>query len=171
MVSVSSSELGDALVVSVIDAMAAPPLLVKSTIRCMVSPGTKLLAPSVRRLVAPADGVTNVSEPDVTAACATLVVEVNNAYVPRPVKVSTPASMAMPSKTLRFDESCVTIFLVMIYASLFAIEGIIHGVEKNNPYNLKQAFSETNRSKCRYLGNEKARSTQILRASNNLCPH
>jgi hypothetical protein len=50
--SVSSSELGDAVVVRVTPARSIVPELVRSTLRWMVSPGASPEAPTLRRLVA-----------------------------------------------------------------------------------------------------------------------
>jgi hypothetical protein len=50
--SVSSSEVGDAVVVRVTPARSIEPELVKSTLRWTVSPGASPEAPTLRRLVA-----------------------------------------------------------------------------------------------------------------------
>ena len=51
VVSVSSSELGDAVVVSVVAARSTEPELVRSTVRCIVSPGATSVALRLSRFV------------------------------------------------------------------------------------------------------------------------
>ena len=102
--SVSSSELGDAVVVSTIaDRLSAlaPPLLMRSTDRWIVSPGTTLDAPTVRRLVdAPVapSAIETVPEEIVWLAEVELV---NVANVPSPaIAAATPTTVKEPSNLL-----------------------------------------------------------------------
>jgi hypothetical protein len=75
--SVSSNELAVAAAVIVIEPNASVPELARSTTRCSVSPGTIASAPSVRRLLAPGDGIESNTVSDEIAVWLTLLAVVN----------------------------------------------------------------------------------------------
>jgi hypothetical protein len=94
--SVSSVELGEALVVSWIEARSSEipvPLLIRSTARWTVSPATRLEAPTVRRLAAPTTPRSIETVPDAIDWLADVEL-VNVANVPRPAMLAVAPSAA-----------------------------------------------------------------------------
>src|SRR5690349_13076142 len=103
VVSVSSTELGDAVVVSVMEARFWLPVFCRSTARWMVSPGTMPVALTVIRFVAPAAGMVRASVPEVTVSGPPTALAVKDEYVPAPMAVAPAATTASVSSTLPRD--------------------------------------------------------------------
>ena len=100
VVSVSSNEEGDAVVVSVTDPtllVPADPLLVMSTARWIVSPGTRFEAPTVSRFVVPSV-IETVPE---VRLCACALVEL--------VKLANVARLATPAAAPRIATLTTTL--------------------------------------------------------------
>ncbi len=96
--SVSSSEVGDAVVVSVTDARLWLPEFVRSKLRCIVSPGTIPEAFTVSRFVAaPVAPNAIVTVPEATVWLADVVL-VNVAKVPKPAMLAAAPITARESR-------------------------------------------------------------------------
>src|SRR6478736_2055860 len=101
VVSVFSSELVVALVVSETEARLIVPWLMRSTLRWMVSPAAMFEAPTVSRLVdAPVAPRPMVTVPDATDWLAEVEL-VKVAYVPRPAMAAAAPMAAMESSSFR----------------------------------------------------------------------
>jgi hypothetical protein len=119
VMSVSSSELGEAVVLSTIEdrLSAVPlPLLMRSTERWIVSPGTTLEAPIVRRFAAPVVPSAIETVPDEIVWLAEVEL-VNVANVPSPaIAAVTPTTANEPSTRL--------IVLLCILVSILGLENL-----------------------------------------------
>ena len=101
--SVSSRELGEALVVRVTDARSSEPELARSTLRWIVSPGATALAPMLSRFVeAPVAPSAIVTVPDE-------IVWLEDVVLVKVAKVARPAMLAAAPRT------------AMVAISLFAV--------------------------------------------------
>ena len=102
--SVSSSELVVAVVVSVTDARSIEPELIRSTLRWIVSPGAIAEAPTVSRFVAaPVAPSAIVTVPDETVWLAEVEL-VKVANVPRPAMLAAAPSTATDASSLRVGD-------------------------------------------------------------------